>query len=476
MIFTSVTYLVFLPIVFVVNWILPARWRNAFLVVASYVFYASWKWQFAFLLLGLSLFNWAYGRWILATAERTWPLVIGIAANLGALVYFKYANFLIANIAAVAQLFGGQWHPSAWDIILPLGISFFTFQGIAYLFDVATGEPPLESLVNFLLFKALWPQLIAGPIIRLSEIRTQIEEHRTIRLSDVSAGAQRILFGLFKKVVIADNLAPYVDMAFNAGRTPSAIDVVAGILGFAMQIYFDFSAYSDIAIGSARLFGFTFPENFAWPYAARSPQEFWNRWHMTLSRWIRDYLYTPLSFSTRNRPALAPLWLLVAMAICGLWHGAQWTFVLWGLWHGVLLVAGAFLTRVTRASRGGLASRSIGSLMGWVATLTGVCLGWLMFRAASVTQALAMLRSMASARGGGHALILRDIDVVMIAGIFALLVGAQIARRMWTLLPPTLVRRGMPLLVTGRMLAYAAMIMLILVFNQGAQSFVYFDF
>ena len=297
-------------------------------------------------MLAVSLFNWAYGRFVLPKASSAKPLALGVLVNLAPLLYFKYTNFAIANAAAALDLLGFNVSAPVLAIVLPLGISFFTFQGIAYLIDVASGEEPFVRLEDFLLFKAFWPQLIAGPIIRPAEIREQIETPRPLDYDLFAEGATRILYGFFKKVVIADMLAPTVELVFAPSAAPAFVDVVTGILGFGLQIYFDFSAYSDIAIGTARLFGFVFPENFNWPYTARSPQDFWRRWHMTLSRWIQDYVFTPLNFATRGNPRLGGLWLVVAMAICGLWHGAQWTFVLWGVWHGVLLLSNqTFLKR-----------------------------------------------------------------------------------------------------------------------------------
>src|SRR6185295_15023656 len=199
----------------------------------------------------------------------------------------------------------------------------------------------------------------------------------------------------------ADNLAPYVDMVFMRGTTPNFLDVVTGVVGFGMQIYFDFSAYSDIAIGSARLFGFKFPENFNWPYVSRSPREFWNRWHMSLSRWIRDYVFMPLSFASRNRPALGPLWLIVAMALCGLWHGAAWTFVLWGIWHGILLALNqgpmkrVFAPSEDENKPAGVVHIVFASLLTWGL----VQAGWLLFRASSLHQAAVMLKSVLTFRG-----------------------------------------------------------------------------
>jgi alginate O-acetyltransferase complex protein AlgI len=452
---------------------LPERFRKYFLVFASYVFYASWKWQFCFLLLGLSLFNWAYGRWLLAGAKTMRPLVVGILINLAALVYFKYTNFLIANAAAVADLFGVNWRPSPADIILPLGISFFTFQGIAYLFDVAAGDEPFESLTDFLLFKGFWPQLIAGPIVRLHEMRPQIEGMRTIDYADVSEGGRRILQGAFKKMVLADNIAPYVVMVFVQGAAPNAIDAFTATLGFALQIYFDFSAYSDIAIGTARLFGFRFPENFNWPYAAFSPQDFWNRWHMTLSRWIRDYLFTPMTFASRRRPQLAPLWLLLAMAICGLWHGAQWTFVLWGVWHGVLLAANHTFAKSFFAEP--QRNRVVRRIVQTAVTVVLVCAGWILFRAVSVEQAASMFTTIITLKGGLHASVLRENAILIIGLIAIALFVLQSARQPFARLFESSIT-AQSMVRWGRPIGYAAMLAAVIIFDQEAKAFVYFQF
>jgi alginate O-acetyltransferase complex protein AlgI len=474
-IFTSYTYVAFLAIAFFIHWVLPTTWRKPFLIVASYVFYCSWKWQFAFLLLGLSLFNWAYGRWVLPRATSTSPLIVGIGANLAALVYFKYTNFILVNVAAAVGLFGAQWRPSLSDIVLPLGLSFFTFQGIAYLFDVATGEPPLEGLMDFLFFKAFWCQLIAGPIIRLSEIRDQIATERTIAYGDVADGSRRILFGFFKKVVLADNLAPYVTMVFSSAATPNVLDAVVGILGFGLQIYFDFSAYSDIAIGTARLFGYRFPENFDWPYAATSPQEFWNRWHMTLSRWIRDYLFTPMMFAARKRPRLAPLWLLIAMALCGLWHGAQWTFVVWGLWHGLLLLLNQSVLRPVFLSSDARARASRWHRIGAQAlTFLLVQAGWALFRAGSIKQAVGLWWAILTLRGGLRPAIARENIALFVFVMLAAVLGAQCLRpRVEKFAAGEILGRWGGVI---RPLVYAVLIFAIVVFDQEAKTFVYFQF
>jgi alginate O-acetyltransferase complex protein AlgI len=481
MIFTSYTYLLFLIAAFLIHWSLPGRLRKPFLVFASYVFYCSWKWQYGFLLLGVSLFNWCYARWVVSRVQSMSSLVLGIMVNLGALIYFKYTYFILGNVSAIAHVLGLNWHSPTLNIILPLGISFFTFQGIAYLFDVAAGEEPLEHLLDFLLFKSLWPQLIAGPIVRLHEIREQILTPRLLDYSNVAEGSQRILFGFFKKVALADNLAAPVEMVFSSLSVPNAMDAAAAMLGFGMQIYFDFSAYSDIAIGTALLFGYRLPENFNWPYTARSPRDFWNRWHMTLSRWIRDYLFTPMSFASRKRPALMPLWLLVAMALCGLWHGAAWTFVLWGVWHGLLLVGDAFLAKKFPAPAGQPTETfTLKSFPGMIITFVLVNLGWLLFRAQSVKQALVFVRSMITVHGGVRPGILRENAVLMIGVMFAGLIFAQLihrpAERLMSLMrqhPSRAVNWTMYLVKPA---IYAAMIACIIIVDQEAQAFVYFQF
>lgn len=474
MIFTSYAYVVFLLTAFVIHWSLPPAWRKPFLVAASYVFYCSWKWPFGFLLLGVSLFNWSYGRYVVARSDSARPLALGILVNLTPLIYFKYTNFLVTNVAGLAGIFGSGWHPRALDIILPLGISFFTFQGIAYLIDVASGDRPFERPLDFLLYKGFWPQLIAGPIIRPGEIREQILGERVVSAEDVSFGCRRILFGFFKKVCLADTLAPYVDAVYLAGPAPHAVDAAVATLGFGLQIYFDFSAYSDIAIGTARLFGFRFPENFEWPYSARSPQEFWSRWHMTLSRWIRDYVFTPMTFAARRYPKSVPVWLIVAMAACGLWHGAQWTFVVWGLWHGGLLAVGEARNR----ARAGMSAASPGRIpaaAGTIVTMGLVMLGWVFFRAQSMAHALGLFRTMFTLEGGLRPAVLRENGVLIVVAIFAGLLLAQTLRGLasrWR----TVLAAEARWAAAARGLGYALLAVLIIVMDHEAQAFVYFQF
>ncbi len=476
MIFTSYTYVAFLLAVFLIHWSIPTRWRQPLLVIGSYVFYCSWKWEYGFLLLGITVFNWSYGRWVLAGRERRFALTAGVLVNLAPLLYFKYTGFAISNLSAIGGWFGLP-PLQIPEILLPLGVSFFTFQGIAYLVDIAAGDAPIGRIGQFMLYKAFWPQLIAGPIIRPEEIHQQLVTPRTLTYENVAAGSKRILMGFFKKVVLADTLGPIVDVAFLPGATVNALDVAVGLVGFGLQIYFDFSAYSDIAIGSARLFGYVFPENFNWPYLARSPQEFWSRWHMTLSRWIRDYVFTPLTFANRSRPAMAHVWLIVAMAGCGLWHGAQWTFVLWGTWHGLLLVANqtilkGFLPSQGTANASGFAVRDF---FGGLLTFALVTLGWILFRAQDLEQAGGMLQSLFTLRGGFRPSVLRENSVLTVAAIlfamyaaalwghFAAKIGSKWLESAWIAGP-------------AKSLAYTFMIVAVVIFDKEAKAFVYFQF
>jgi len=477
LIFTSYTYVFFLTAVFLIHWSLPSLWRKPFLITASYLFYCTWKWEYGFLLLGVSLFNWAYARWMLSRVESMWALAVGIAVNLIPLLYFKYTGFFFSNAVATANIFGAGWHPRIPDIILPLGISFFTFQGIAYLVDVASGEKPFDSVTDFLLFKGFWPQLIAGPIVRPGEIREQILGERKLDYEDISFGCRRILYGFFKKVVLADTLAPIIEMVYFPGAGPNAVDAVIGTLAFGLQIYFDFSAYSDIAIGSARLFGFVFPENFAWPYLSRSPQEFWARWHMTLSRWIRDYVFTPMTFSFRDRPKAGLLCLFAAMIICGFWHGARWTFILWGAWHGGLLVLNQTLLRKLFPATGEL-EKEWGKLRSWtgaVITFFLVTLGWVLFRAPSLAAAGEIFSSIFFLKGGINRSILRESAILVVLVMFLGLVAAQLYRGIQPRLAG-LRERLAPIRRGLKPFAYVALILAVIIFDKSAKAFVYFQF
>jgi alginate O-acetyltransferase complex protein AlgI len=390
--FTEPIFLfVFLPLLLVLHaWPRP-RVRNAVLLVASVVFYAWGGGAFTWLILASILLNYsaalAVDRHRGTPAGRRW-LAAAVAGNLAVLAIFKYTTFAVGNLNQ-ALVTAGLSAVSVPAIVLPIGISFFTFHAISYVVDVHRRDAVAQKgLVEAALYLLLFPQLIAGPIVRYRDIAAQLTR-RAVAFDDVAAGVRRFLVGLGKKMLIANLVAGPADRIF---AMPSAELTAAhawlGVACYTLQIYFDFSGYSDMAIGLARVFGFRFPENFRYPYAATSIQDFWRRWHISLSAWFRDYLYVPLG-GNRVGPARLYLNLLVVFALCGLWHGANWTFVVWGLFHGFFLVAerlglAAAVARLPRVLR-------------HVYTVAVVMVGWAFFRADSIGAATGLLAAMAGA-------------------------------------------------------------------------------
>jgi alginate O-acetyltransferase complex protein AlgI len=473
-IFASYTYIAFLVLTFLLYWCLPRALRRPLLIAASYLFYCSWDWRFGFLLLGVSLFNWAFGRFVLGRG-MTQYLSLGIIVNLSPLFVFKYLAFFLTNVDVALRAIGLTALPIP-SLILPLGISFFTFQGIAYLVDVATGDEPFVRLEEFVLYKSFWPQLIAGPIIRPSEIRDQIIELPRLHYENVSFGCSRIVIGLVKKVVLADTIGRLIDPVFMRNTQPNGIDVLVGAVGFGLQVYFDFGGYSDIAIGSASLFGFRFPENFDFPYSARSPQEFWNRWHMTLTRWIRDYVFTPLAFTLRRSNAAMVLSALIAMGLCGLWHGARWTFVLWGIWHGLLLIINQTIGKPLFSNLENQKARySFRGLVAWAVTIAAVDLGWILFRCESIGQAWSDTVALLTFRGGLRPAILRENGVLIVATFFVGLVFVQVIRRMHAAWFSDVVLANRVISVL-KPAGYVLLVCAAIVFDHEATPFVYFQF
>ncbi|MBY0430579.1 MAG: MBOAT family protein [Rhodospirillales bacterium] len=374
----------------------PSDMAAAWLFLASLGFYGWWNWSYVPLLVASILFNFTIGR-LLATRPRYSGAILafGIGCDLALLGYYKYAGFLVANANAAL---GGHW--TLESIILPLGISFFTFTQIAFLVDAWRGEVKETRLVHYGLFVTYFPHLIAGPILHHKEMMPQFGRASVYRASalNLTAGLTLFAIGLFKKAVLADTLAPYANAAFAAvetGRDPSLLPAWLGALAYALQLYFDFSGYSDMALGLSRMMGIRLPLNFDSPYQARSIIEFWRRWHMTLSRFLRDYLYIPLGGGQCGRVRRYGN-LLATMLLGGLWHGAAWTFVLWGGLHGCYLV----INHTWRALAGRWpALGPLGRVLGWPLTFLAVVVAWVPFRAASLEAAGRMLAGMAGAHG-----------------------------------------------------------------------------
>jgi alginate O-acetyltransferase complex protein AlgI len=394
MVFASLTFLcVFLPVVLLASFLLPGiRAKNALLVIASLVFYAYGEPVYVLLMLASVLLNWGFGLALgqagaaaddaaggkAALRRRKAVLALAVTVNLGMLAVFKYAGLLLSSLGLLL----GDGAPSI-DIALPIGISFFTFQALSYVIDVYRGENAAQrSLLRVLLFISFFPQLIAGPIIKYHDIEGQLAS-RAVTLDGVAKGLRRFVVGLGKKVLIANALGALADAVYAA--PPAEVNVAVawlGALAYLAQIYFDFSGYSDMAIGLARCFGFNFKENFDHPYASRSVKEFWRRWHISLSTWFRDYLYKPLGGNRLGRRRCV-INKIIVFGLCGLWHGASWTFVAWGLFHGLFLLIEEYLPvrRLPRAC-------------GTVYTLLVVCVGFVLFRSADFAQAAFMLQQM----------------------------------------------------------------------------------
>ena len=397
MLFPTVDFAIFFVVVFLGHWLLNhlAQPWNLFMIAASYVFYAWWDPRFVLLLVGISLIAQLGAIAVDRTRSRRSRLVVNataVALLLLPLAFFKYYGFFAVNVTNTLAALGVGSSVPLLQVVLPVGISFFTFMAIAYVVDVYRGEIEVAGWTDTFLYLSFFPHLVAGPIVRPGELIPQLQERRDERHVDVAGAAWLILGGLFKKVVVSSYLASeIVDPVFGDPFTRSAPDALFGIVGYAIVIYADFSGYTDIAIGIAKLLGFRFPRNFDRPYTARSIQEFWRRWHMTLSRWLRDYLYIPLGGNRRGeRRTLINVF--ATMVLGGLWHGAAWTFVFWGAFHGGLLAANQWRRR--HAPGEGAEERPdrwTDHLRRSAVTFALVCVGWVFFRSDSLETAFGLL-------------------------------------------------------------------------------------
>ena len=396
--FISITFLVFLPVVFSLYWLFYKhhRLQNLCLLVASYVFYGWWDWRFLILIVVTSISSFLCGHWIGMNRQNRqrakWLLTGNIVLNLGILAVFKYYGFFVQSLSELMTQCGISLDIPTFNLVLPVGISFYTFQSLSYTIDVYRRQlEPTTDVLAFFTFIAFFPQLVAGPIERATHLLPQMLAPRRFVYEEAVEGLRRILWGAFKKMVVADNCALAVNSIWEDLPHASALTLIVGMLLFAFQIYCDFSGYSDIAIGTARLFGIRLKDNFRLPYLSRSMAEFWRRWHISLMTWFRDYLYIPLGGSRCGSGKLVRNTLLVFM-LSGLWHGANWTFVLWGLYHGILLV-GERLVRGDKREKGESVVR-LSEVLKVLCVFLLVCLGWVVFRAESVGDAFAYLGQM----------------------------------------------------------------------------------
>jgi alginate O-acetyltransferase complex protein AlgI len=395
MLFTTATYYVFLIAVFFVCWALAGRTklRIVALIASSCFFYClGGRWALL-LLVGVSLVDFTTTRFMTtATRARRLLLFISLTIDLGALCFFKYANFLIESAREGLALLGVS-APAALNIIAPLGISFFVFQSVAYVVDVYRRDAePAENYLEYLAFVSFFPTIVAGPILRARQLLPQLRER--VSLDPVLGGQALFLIatGLTKKIAIADYIsANLVDRVFDFPERFSSLEVLAAIYGYAVQIYADFSGYSDIAIGSAMLLGYTLPENFNSPYRARNLPDFWRRWHISLSTWLRDYVFFAVAGRRARNTPLLYLGLIVTMLIGGLWHGAAWTFVIWGLLHGVGLAAYRSFESLRKTRAAGRRPSRFSLVFSTVVTFHFVCFAWIFFRSETVDRAVGIL-------------------------------------------------------------------------------------
>ncbi|MFS4448969.1 MBOAT family O-acyltransferase [Maribacter sp. 2307UL18-2] len=400
MIFNSLDFAVFLPIVFVIYWSITKkniRLQNCVIVLASYFFYAWWDWKFLSLILFSTVVDYWVGVGLSKYQEKQHrKLLLGtsIIVNLGLLGFFKYYNFFLENFVTAFSFLGNDIQSNTLNIILPVGISFYTFQTLSYSIDVYRKKlQPTKDFVAFAAFVCFFPQLVAGPIERATNLLPQFYKKREFVYENATDGLRQILWGLFKKIVIADTCATYANTIFNNSEIYSGSTLILGALFFTFQIYGDFSGYSDIAIGTSRLFGFHLNRNFAFPYFSRDIAEFWRRWHISLSTWFRDYLYIPLGGSRGG------IWMkirntFIIFIVSGFWHGANWTFIAWGALNAIYFLP-LLLSNKNRRNLGIVANKghfpSVKELLGMLITFWLTVLAWVFFRAENISHALAFL-------------------------------------------------------------------------------------
>ena len=487
MLFNSFEFLLFLPIVFLLYWFVfnrSLKWQNAFVVVASYVFYGWWDWRFLLLIAFTSLCSWASGLLIEKYADvpkshnilrdSRFYLWANILLNLGILGFFKYFNFFVQSFVDAFAAFGIALQATTLHIILPVGISFYTFQALSYSIDVYRKQlAPTRDAVAFLAYVSFFPQLVAGPIERATNLLPQFQRPRTFDYAQAVDGCRQMLWGFFKKIVIADNCAVYVNQVFDTYQDQSGSTLLLAAIFFTFQIYGDFSGYSDIAIGCAKLFGIQLMRNFNVPYFSRDIAEFWRRWHISLTTWFRDYIYIPLGGSRTTKAKIIRNTFIIFL-VSGLWHGANWTFVVWGAYHAMLFMPLILMGKNRRFTDTVAANRILPT---WresgqmLLTFVLVVIGWIIFRAESITQAWEYLGGMCDSS-------LFSVPWLMNKRFYQplFLFIAVMLLMEWVLRNK---KHGLQLPAMPRMLnwaVYFVLVVVMLLFGGHAETFIYFQF
>jgi len=494
MVFNSYTFMVFFGIMlFLHNLPLPWKVKKINLLLASYIFYAAWNPPFILLLWLATIVDYFVGRALYTEPnkhKRKLLLVLSLCGNLGMLCFFKYGGFLLENFTTLVNAMGMNYQPAKPNIILPAGISFYTFTTLCYTIDMyKKRSEPVKSFLDFSLFVTFFPHLVAGPIVRPPQLVPQFESPRTANKKQLMQGLLLITLGLFMKVVLADSmLAEPANTVFNSKEVLNGLDAWMGVLAFSGQIFFDFAGYSTCAIGVAACLGFVLPENFLYPYAATGFSDFWRRWHITLSAWLRDYLYIPLG-GNRHGTFKTYINLMITMLLGGLWHGANWTFVVWGALHGFYLMAEKFIqdlklkmqlqpsvmNNAPIALRGIAAPRFLKTLPSSnfiyaLFTFFLVNVTWVFFRAPDFTSAWRMLAAMFGAAHNG-AVLLSNLSMLKVTIIIICMLGTHWYMRNRRLLG---VAEKLPWWVLG--LIWSAMLVLLILSQESSSSFIYFQF
>jgi len=471
MLFNTAQFFIFLLIVLLLYYNLKHRGQNILLVVSSYIFYSFWDWRFCGLLLISTIIDWWCGLRIPLKNGRTW-LYLSVVSQLSILGFFKYFNFFEENLLRLLRSFGFEGDWTTLKIILPVGISFYTFQTLSYTIDIGRGKlRPIRSLLDFSVFVSFWPHLVAGPILRATYLLPQIRARRVVTNLEWSEGTYFILVGLVKKVAVADMVAEVSGHAANNPGEYSSWQLLLSVWLFALRIYCDFSGYTDIARGASLFLGFRLPDNFNWPYLSSSIQEFWRRWHISLSTWLRDYLYIPLG---GNRGGIGKTCrnLMLTMLLGGLWHGANWTFIFWGFLHGLYLTVGRLMAHIqpvapSRSEETGLSRLSIRWAFGVFFTFNLVCFTWIFFMcpnlATSIDYIVGLLRATHTPDATRERLLLYSLAVLAVLDLPEWLHNKH----------DYLIEKPWPL----RALFYAVLIgLLVFTWTKNYEPFIYFQF
>lgn len=482
MLFNSLDFALFLPIVFFLYWFVTnksLKLQNLLLLGASYFFYACWDWRFLFLLMFSTLLDYFTGIKIQSSnskGQKKFWFWLSVLVNLGFLGIFKYYNFFATSFADFLSNLGFQVNPWTIKVILPVGISFYTFHGLSYVIDIYKDRIKAEkSFVDYAVFVSFFPLLVAGPIERATHLLPQIKKSRIFVPSRAVDGLRQILWGLFKKIVIADNCAEFANLIFNDAANQSGINLVLGALFFTFQIYGDFSGYSDIALGTARLFGIELLKNFSFPYFSRDIAEFWRRWHISLSTWFRDYLYIPLGGSKGGT------WMkvrntFIIFIVSGFWHGANWTFIVWGALNAVFFLP----LLLTNRNRNNLETVAQGKtfpnfkeLISMVGTFSATVLAWIFFRANSVTEAIQYIKGIFTSSLFSLPKFNGIVDalIAIIFVVFFLIIEWQGRESNYAI-----EKMGLSWKRTFRWSFYIFLTLMIIIFRGSSQQFIYFQF